>query len=982
MGRRWELAALVGAVDGGAPVVLVVGDAGIGKTRLVGELLRDVEARGHATATAGCLPLAETLPLLPVADLIAALDGPGDGSLEHVLARLPEYVRIELGRLLPHLASDTAGGTTHRSTFFSAVSALVQEVASHGPLALVVEDVQWADAPTLDVLTYLVAHLGGNAMSLVVTCRSSGVPAHVEAWLTTARHVPGSVEIRLGPLTRAEVTEQVADLLGGPADDALVEELHARAEGNPFFTEQLLDSRQRAGRVALPRGLADELAERVRRVDADARSALSALAVAERPLPESLIAEITGLGGAPLFDALRSLGRDGLVAATEDGVRYRIDHSLLAEAARGELLPGERAALHERVAATLEGLDDSSLAAETAGHWRAAGRPDRELPATVTAAAVAQRVLAFSAAAELWRRASVLAADLPKVAADLDVDPVRLGVRAIDALDAAGRDVEAAEVAERTLESLDDCVAPAVRATVHARAAAFRATRDPAAARKLLDEGLRLFDADATDSPEHAEALRLSGSLDSCLGGTGNNETARRSVRRAMEMARRVGATGTEARSLAQLAHLDFVAGDVDGGFAVLEQARPLAGRLAETTSDPEFGLWLAVNESDGLLELGHLDEARQIASAAMADARRGGRGDAWVCRILNANAAEASVELGDIAAAADLVGPLTTGDPHGGDWITHEWRAEVDLRHGQVDDAVRRLDAVLRFPLAGDVDAARELAQHVASVALWAGDPARALAEVQRAVVRLAGTEQDVFLGELLALGARAAADLAERSRARLDSAGASAGATALDGLADLATGLSSDPFAAHPFVVRSVADQATWRAERSRAAGSTDAGLWEEAALAWARLGRPHRAAYAWWRCGQIRLRSTGRPRDAADALDRAARGAIGHEPLLAEVTRLARRAHVPIAAEPPIAPAIPTQRRAYGLTEREGLVLGLVARGMTNAEIGARLYMSPKTASVHVTHIVRKMGVANRIEAAAVAERAGLLDAVRDL
>jgi DNA-binding CsgD family transcriptional regulator len=184
--------------------------------------------------------------------------------------------------------------------------------------------------------------------------------------------------------------------------------------------------------------------------------------------------------------------------------------------------------------------------------------------------------------------------------------------------------------------------------------------------------------------------------------------------------------------------------------------------------------------------------------------------------------------------------------------------------------------------------------------------------------------------------------------------------------------------PFADHPFVATIPAERATWEAERSRLGGASDPEAWSRAAKAWQEVGCPHRAGYAWWRQAEAQL-DTGQRAIAATALRAAAAAAVGHAPLLAQVYVLAQRARIPLRA-----PSRPTRRRRpeaaapYGLTGRELAVLRLLAAGRTNAQIGAVLYISPSTAGVHVTSILRKLGVTGRVQAGALAERAGLLRA----
>ena len=181
--------------------------------------------------------------------------------------------------------------------------------------------------------------------------------------------------------------------------------------------------------------------------------------------------------------------------------------------------------------------------------------------------------------------------------------------------------------------------------------------------------------------------------------------------------------------------------------------------------------------------------------------------------------------------------------------------------------------------------------------------------------------------------------------------------------------------PFTDHPFVATIPAERATWEAERARLAGPSDPAMWGGAAKAWQDLGCPHRAGYAWWRQAQAQL-DAGQPAvAAADALRAAWAAADGHALLRTQIQVLAGRARIPLQA--PAAAAPPAEAPPPGgLTGRELAVLRLLAAGRTNAEIGAQLYISPRTAGVHVTNILRKLGVSSRVQAAAVAERAGLL------
>ena len=281
VGRDRELSRLRAALGAGTRLLLVVGDAGVGKTRFAGEGMRRAAAGGLVPVWGRCLPLAEKLPLLPVAEALGELSElDGGGLLEAALALAPPYVRVEIERLLPQLgpgevAAAERGEGWRRDRLFAGVAQLLGAVARRSPVGLVVEDVHWADGATLDCLTYLAgAGRGGGAVTVVVTCRGDEAPLdqQVAQWLAHVRAADGVEEIRLGPLSREEVAEQITGLVGGAPPPRLVDDLYARAEGNPFFTEQLVAAALAGpagsglrGPAGLPGRLAELLAARAAR---------------------------------------------------------------------------------------------------------------------------------------------------------------------------------------------------------------------------------------------------------------------------------------------------------------------------------------------------------------------------------------------------------------------------------------------------------------------------------------------------------------------------------------------------------------------------------------------------------------------------------------------------------------------------------------------------------------------------------------------
>jgi DNA-binding CsgD family transcriptional regulator/tetratricopeptide (TPR) repeat protein len=994
VGREDELSRLLAALGGDGRLVLVVGDAGVGKTRFVAEGMAAAAAVGAVVVRGECLPLAEALPLLPVAaalDELARVDG---GALvAAALDAAPDYVRAEIGRLLPGLAPGggpgSAGGPDEgwqRRRLFAAVAELLDAVASRAGCGagLVAEDVHWADSATLDLLTFLTRGGCRGAVTVIATCRGDEAPleAHVAGWLARMRGAAGVEEIRLGPLSRAEVAEQVAalaGLAGGPVPMRVVDELYARAEGNPFFTEQLVAAGLAGGTgrgLGVPAGLPGRLAEllvsRAGRCTGDARAVLAGLAVAGRPLGEDLLGAVTRLDAEAVRGGLRELAEARLLAEDTRGGGHRPRHAMLAEAVAGGLLPGERAALHERTARALAAAGDQALAAEMAGHWQAAGRPGEELTARTAAAEAAERVFGYAEAAVHWQRAIELAQARPGAAEAAGTDVLGLCLHAIDTLEWSGNGAAAREVAKEAYRRFAASPDPATAAIVRHRAAVYRAIETQGAGLPLIEEALWLFEQ-TQPSAEHAKAwLDYAYALRS---GEGRRAEYVPALQRALEIAEAAAATALIPRILTGLAAEALRHGQPGDGLAFLDRGRT----LAQEANDAMALLDLAINESDALLKLARFQAAADVAFRGIESAREAGLGASWGLNIAASNAAEALLAMGRTPEAAALIGPLTTGPPDRDHWLVHLARTEIDLLRGDTDAAAarrRQLDAL--SAQIRHADYARESAQRATELALWAGRPSDALGEVQRVLPLLKNPDLTIVCGRLLVAGLWACADLAEQARARRDEPAAAAAVDAAEGLASWAGQVPGAPFADHPFVATIPAERATWDAERARVAGASDPRSWRAAAAAWEGLGCAHRAGYAWWRQAQAHL-DAGQPATAAaTALQAAAAAAAGHAPLLAQIRQLADRARIPLQPRAAAVPQAPAPTAAYGLTGRELAVLRLLAAGRTNTQIGAELYISPRTAGVHVTNILRKLGVSSRVQAAAQAERAGLLPA----
>ena len=762
----------------------------------------------------------------------------------------------------------------------------------------------------------------------------------------------------------------------------MVEELYARAEGNPFFTEQLvaaaLAGAAGSGLVVpagLPGRLADLLAARAGRCAGEARAVLAGLAVAGRPLDEDQLGAVTGLDAETVREGLRELAAARMLADDPAAGGHRPRHALLAEAVASGLLAGERVALHERTARVLAAAGDQNLAGEVARHWQAAGRPAEELPARVAAAEAAERVFGYAHAAANWQRAIELAGMQPGAASLAGISAPRMYVRAIDTLYLSGDGERAGMVAEEAYQCFADDPDPAIAAVIRHRAAFHRAIDAPADALPLLEDALQLYER-APPSADHAMARLDHADVLLHFARGWNQPGVPALLNRALEIAEAAGAAAVIPRILAFSAEDAFVRGRIEDGSAFHERG----WALARASQDIPALLWLAVSESSVQLKLAAFRRTAEVAVRGLGHARQAGLEASFSATVLAYNASEALLAQGRTGEAAALIDPLTAGPPDRLHRLVHEARAQIDLLRGDIDAATERrqlIDAL--FADAGNVEFTCESAPRAVELSLWAGRPGDALAAARRVLPLFKTPDMTLVCGRLLVAAMRACVDLAEQARARRDDSAAETAVAAADDLASWARQAPGPPFTDHPFVATISAERATWDAERTRLAGARDPQVWRGAAKAWQDLGCPHRAGSAWWRQAQAQLDAGQSAAAAAAALRAAAGAADGHAPLLVQVRLLAEPARIPL--QPPAAAVteapLPAQAGApYGLTGRELAVLRLLAAGRSNAQIGAELYISPSTASVHVSSILRKLGVSSRVQAAAIAERAGLL------
>ena len=989
VGRTQELAwlrELLARAAGGAPVVaLVGGEAGVGKTRLAEQLAATASEQGVRVLRGGCVPLGEEgVPFAPVIEALRGLAADLDpAELEAVAGP----ARADLGRLLPDLAwsggvagvAGVAGvGGADQGRLFELLFGVVERLAAAAPLLWVMEDLHWADRSTRDLVAFLAAYLRAGRAMLVLTFRSDELHR-----LHPLRGLLGELarnrrvrRLELPRFTRTELAEQLAGLLGEAPPAGLVEETYARSEGNPFFAEELLlaGAAGAAGPVVLPPSLREVLLTRVVRLGRGTQRVLGVAAAAGPGVGQPLLAAVAGMGEAALLEGLREAVDQQLLLPEPGGDGYVFRHALVAEAVYGQLLAGERVRLHTALASALEaglaaGDAPATRAARIAHHWSAAGQQPRALSASAEAAAAAEGVYAFAEAQLQLERVLGLWERVADAEQRAGMDRVSLLSRCAEAAYAAGDPARAARLVRQAVALVDQPRQPRRAGLLHEQLArCLRMLGDPAA----LGEQQRAVQLVAPEPS--AERARVLGSLAQLLVLVSRFQEARGRAEEAVAIACRVGARAEEANARTALGSALIHLGDPDAGLAELEAAH----RLATQADDVIVALRAITNHSDRLLVAGRLEEAVVVALDGIQQARRLGLAR-FYGPFLACNATEALVALGRWEQAERVSGQgLESAPLDAAAVVLPLARAALELGLGDLDAAELRLRTVRRLlpsPIF-EPQKAGPLFVGLAELALWRGDLEQAKQLVVQAVPLVATDPR--YAAPIYALGLRVEADRAELARARHP------GQLAFDDGTATALLRRLGEAAASP-VAAGVPELAAWRAtalaERTRQDGRPDPAAWAAAVVAWERLGQPYHLAYACFRQAEALVAGHGDRGDrdiAARVLRRAAAvtGRLGARMLDTEVNALARRARLDLA--PPAAVAAggaPTPAEQLGLTPREAEVLALVAAGRSNRQIAQALFISPKTASVHVSNILAKLGVAGRVEAAAIAHRLGL-------
>jgi len=989
VGRATELerlgAALDRAAEGTAAAVFVGGESGVGKTRLLRELERLAVERGARVLRGDCLAFgADGLPYAPIAAALRGLTrelspaafeelvGPGAGDLSRLLPELSVSHAPEE----PAEGVSGAGDAIAQARLFGLLRTLLDRLAAEAPVLLAIEDIHWADRSTLEFLSSLLRGLRDERLLLVCTYRGDELHRQhpLRPFLAEEERRQIVERLEVAAFSRAELAEQVAGILGSAAEPGLVARLHARTEGNAFFAEELLAASDAAG-GPLPSNLRDVLNLRLEALPDDAREVLRVAAAAGRRSGHRLLAAVAGLPEPALVEALREAVAQHVLVQDDDGYAFR--HALLQEAAYADLLPGERTALHLALAEALR--DDPTLAAGTAAgelalHWRAAHRMPEALTAYVRAGLEAEQVFAFVEAAQHFERALEIWDLVEDAGERSELSLLDIVSHTAHTMDIAGEHHRAVTLGRMALELADgagDVVASALARERLGRSLWLAGDSDGALA--AYRDAVRILPPE----PPTAELARVLAAEAQILMLRAPGEEPRAACEHAIEVARAVGARATEGHATNSLGVIQMGAGDFESSERSLRHAM----RIAEEVTDLD-GLWRAyTNLSECLDEQGRLEDAAALALEGAGKADRLGMRS--YAQFLRGEACWRLTRLGRLDESAAIVERVLAEGPKGvAAVVLHDNAAHLALRRGRLDEAMEQFEQARM--LLGDTSDSMWIGNQSAGraeTALWGADPDRAW-QLATAALRLVPKDQYAhFTSRLHATALRAAADRAQRAVALGDEAAtAEARRDAHAIFASLGDLLAPTRWHTGAPGPESVAFEALAGAELSRADGGPQPAAWATAAERFGALHEPFERGYARWRQAEALIVGGADRAEAAEALREAAGlAALVRAPLLAaEVEGLAKRARLALDAVPDGGATDrdgEDQRDRLGLTDRELTVLELLAEGCTNREIGETLFISEKTASVHVSRILSKLGVRSRVEAATAAHRLGL-------
>lgn len=973
VGRASERQQLAGwlrsAADRQPVTVLIEGAAGVGKTKLISWFTEQARKRPSLVLAGACIELTGGTSI-PYGALIEAVR-------LFVRQEGPEQAQRLVGGAWPALAgliSDLAGLSPSMAApdtqprIFGAVLRLSDYIGRRAPLVLVFEDIQWTDTSTLDLIRYLTKAKTDQQLMLICSFRPVA---------TAARHPLQSLlgdldfnrriqRLSLAPFRQPELDELVATLIDQPVSDERLRRYFELSGGNAYYAEQLVTADDpRCPDVEVPRSLRELMLARINQLTDDAADVVRVAAVAGPRVDDDLLV-VSGLDEPALDRALQECVRHRILLHDPADDAYIFEHAILRETAYQAIQPRVRKRLHARIAEALASQPGMTarLMPQVADHWFAAGRLPEAFAAAVRAAGLAARVHAFAEAEAMYARALRLWPDIADAPAQAGGSREQVLGRAADAARWAGHVARALEWVREAIDQVDSGSEPGRSGELCERLGSYLWDAGQ------VDESAGAY-AEAEQMlaglPPSPVASRVQAGLATAAIRAGDYPAGLARAQRAAELARAVGARAEEGRALNSMGLALTFQGRAAEGEAALRAAMAIA-----TEVDHLEDLFRACGNLGVCLEhAGRSDDAVTAMREGLDRAKEHGLSGTRQAAVLANNAAAALSLLGRYPEAAALLdsGPLDR--PVAESLYARLTRAEIFVAQGDFVAAGRLLEEIRVRPNT-DPRFVGPLYTCLAEVASWQGelDQARSIVERGMEAVRTARNARVIV--QLCAVGLRIAADLQRR---------ADRPAGGLDGeIAGWADDLAAAVRAAAELAAGERAVEASTvqrdeggllvsqcHAERARVSREDTPEMWAELVEGWTALEQPFRRAYALgWLAGAyaragVRDRAAGAARRAHAIAEE-----IGAEPLRRHLADLANGLRLRLG-----------KPRPYDLTPMELTVLRELTVGRSNGDIAAALVIAPKTVSVHVSNILRKLGVSNRTAAADLARRERLTE-----
>lgn len=931
----------LGRARTGVPqLVVVVGEPGVGKSRLVGEFAEGVDDAVRVLPS-HCLELSGAeLPLAPIQGLVhRACRRLG---VDAVRRAAGPYLAM-LAVLEPALAVDedvaTVAGVADQRVLFAAVGHLLEQLSGTGPLLVVVEDLHWADGLTVDALRYLALSLEDAPVAVVATVRSGPVADHLR---TTLTRLPQVTLVGLRELSRDDAARLAGELArhrpkgvsaGRPLDVGSVID---RSRGNPLYLEELVSA---DGSEELPDSLRGLLLARLESLSDRPRHLVELVALGDPPVRYEELAAATGWTDERLDPALSQARAGGVLSFTSTG-RVAVRHPLLGEAARSALAPGRRAALHRSWASALDRVGTPTgpqIALAVAYHWAQAGAPDPALQAAWAGAQAAAALQAHDTRAALLDRVS----DLWSLAHThgIPVDLVDVLAEAARSHELAGSYDQAAARLEQALTRIDAAEDPGRSAMLLVARGRVEWSWHDTSPEPSFRRALALLPTSGHDDIRARVLAEWADYQTNTLQMDGLGDLADEAV----HLARDCGDAATEAKALRCLAHVEWLANPAEAA-----QRQRRAVTLAEQAGDFDVMLsamgnlantraWFLGERTEALTEL---QEFWQVAQ------RRGMHAHIQAGGLLIVTG-QLQRDAGDLDGAEEsaLRAERILGE-HGYTNFCRAIRADVALIRGNVQAARDLLHDMVRSPH-GYLDVAGLDAR---AWLKWLDDGPTAAAEVL-----LPGLLRALDSGDDLAVIGLSNHVLPLARYLRLSQ-------PVLDADSTLTRAVNA---------IRSIYRDAVPHDPSVAALSATLAALdtadpadhWRTAVAAYDQY--PGLTGLYWHIDHLLRLAETtatrAEARDSLSVADNLARK-LGSQPQTTEIASLRRR--------------LEGQSGPAGLTPREMEILELVAQGLTNSQIAAQLFITRSTAGVHISNILTKTDTHDRHQAAHWARDQGLL------